>query len=158
MEENKKTIWIVLGLGVVGLYLFMKNKANAAVTKPKPATPGTGTGTRTDVDVKPAPTATENPIILPTTDGTTNKYPIALVFTPSEQGRQATGEKVRLKDGDAVKGTPEMVYVLKDGEKHWASGTWWFYNFGQDWSNVINIQDETLSVIPTGKPFTINGL
>jgi hypothetical protein len=29
--EDKKTIWIVLGLGVVGLYLFMKNKKKAPV-------------------------------------------------------------------------------------------------------------------------------
>ena len=148
MEKNTK---IVLAIGAAGLaYLLYKkglfvNKTIAEVAK----------DVKKDVVdvVKPA----EAPIVLPSTDGTVNQYPIAAVVTSSQEGRQPTGQKVRLKDGDAVKGVPETVYVLKDGEKHPVTGAWWFYNYGQDWSNLINVTDETLGFIPTGSTYTING-
>jgi hypothetical protein len=148
MEKNTK---IVLAIGAAGLaYLLYKkglfvNKTIAEVAK----------DVKKDVVdvVKPA----EAPIVLPSTDGTVNQYPIAAVVTSSQEGRQPTGQKVRLKDGDAVKGVKEDVFVLKGGEKHPVTGTWWFYNYGQDWSNLINVTDETLGFIPTGSTYTING-
>jgi len=138
MEQNTKII-IAIGLGGLGYFLYKKGLF--------------GKKSMPNVVTK----STESSIILPSTDGTANKYPIAAVVTSSQEGRQPTGQKVRLKDGDAVKGVPETVYVLKDGEKHPVTGTWWFYNFGQDWSNVINVTDETLGFIPTGNTYTING-
>jgi hypothetical protein len=148
MEKNTK---IVLTIGAAGLaYLLYKkglfvNKTIAEVAK----------DVKKDVVdvVKPA----EAPIVLPSTNGTVNQYPIAAVVTSSQEGRQPTGQKVRLKDGDPIKGVPETVYVLKGGEKHPVTGTWWFYNYGQDWSNLINVTDETLGFIPTGSTYTING-
>jgi hypothetical protein len=149
MELNTKTILVAVGLGGLGYYLYKKglfsNKTVSDVAKE----------VKKDVEVVTKPT--EPPIVLPSTDGTINQYPIAAVVTSSQEGRQPTGQKVRLKDGDAVKGVPEMVYVLKGGEKHPVTGTWWFYNYGQDWSNVINVTDETLGFIPTGSTYTING-
>ena len=139
MEENKKTIWVVLGLGVVGLYLFMKNKATAAVkTSPKPETPA-----------KPLPK--------PTTDGTTNLYPVGVILTSNQLGNVNTGVKVQLKEGDAIKGIPETVYILKGGEKHPVTEKWWFFNYGEDWSNVIQLSNTTVDMIPTGSVYTING-
>jgi hypothetical protein len=152
MEQNTKLIIAAVGLGGLGFFLYKKGlfgkKTVAEVAQE----------VKKDVVdvVKPAPTP-QPPIVLPSTDGTVNQYPIAAVVTSSQEGRQPTGQKVRLKDGDAVKGVPETVYVLKDGEKHPVSGAWWFYNFGQDWSNVINVTDETLGFIPTGSTYTING-
>jgi len=153
MEQNTKLIIAAVGLGGLGFFLYKKGlfgkKTVAEVAQE----------VKKDVVdvVKPAPTPTQPPIVLPSTDGTVNQYPIAAVVTSSQEGRQPTGVKVRLKDGDAVKGVPETVYVLKDGEKHPVTGTWWFYNYGQDWSNVINVTDETLGFIPTGSTYTING-
>lgn len=151
MERSTKLIIAAIGLGGLGFFLYKKglfgNKSVSQVVEE----------VKQDVVDVVKPTPTEAPIVLPTTTGTTNLYPIAAVVTSSQEGRQPTGEKRRLKDGDAVKGVPETVYVLKDGEKHPVSGTWWFYNFGQDWSNVINVTDETLGVIPTGSTFTVNG-
>jgi hypothetical protein len=180
MEENKKTIWIVLGLGVVGLYLFMKNKATAAVkTSPKPGTPGTGTtpGTTTkpapvfvDDNKVTAPEVTtpynwfENVVIpdqkvlpKPTADGTTNLYPVGVILTPNQLGNVNTGVRVQLKEGDAIKGIPETVYILKGGEKHPVTEKWWFFNYGEDWTNVITLSNTTVDMIPTGSTFTING-
>jgi len=149
MELNTKTILVAVGLGGLGYYLYKKglfsNKTVSDVAKE----------VKKDVEVVTKPT--EPPIVLPSTDGTINQYPIAAVVTSSQEGRQPTGQKVRLKDGDAVKGVKEVVYVLKDGEKHPVTGTWWFYNYGQDWSNLINVTDETLGFIPTGSTYTING-
>jgi hypothetical protein len=175
MEENKKTIWIVLGLGVVGLYLFMKNKANAAVkTTPKPGTgtaPGTGKPAPIFADEKKtAPDVTtpynwfDNVVIpeqkvlaTPTTDGTTNLYPVGVILTPNQLGNVNTGVRVQLKDGDAIKGIPETVYILKGGEKHPVTEKWWFYNYGEDWTNVITLSNTTVDMIPTGSVYTING-
>jgi hypothetical protein len=149
MEQNTKLIIAAVGLGGLGYFLYKKGLFGK-----KTITQVAQEVKRDVVDVvKPA----EPPIVLPSTDGTVNKYPIAAVVTSSQEGRQPTGVKVRLKDGDAVKGVPETVYVLKDGEKHPVTGTWWFYNFGQDWSNVINVTDETLSMMPTGSTYTVNG-
>jgi hypothetical protein len=147
MEQNTKIIIAAIGLGGLGYFLYKKGLfgKNAATMPNLPIMP--------NVVTKP----TEPPIVLPSTDGTANQYPIAAVVTSSQEGRQPTGQKVRLKDGDAVKGVPETVYVLKGGEKHPVSGAWWFYNFGQDWSNLINVTDETLGFIPTGSTYTING-
>lgn len=154
MEQNTKLVIAAIGLGGLGYFLYKKglfgNKSVSQVVQE----------VKNDVVdavevVKPAPAPA--PIVLPTTDGTMNQYPIAAVVTSSQEGRQPTGQKVRLKDGDPVKGVPETVYVLKGGEKHPVSGAWWFYNFGQDWSNVINVTDETLAFIPTGSTYTING-
>ena len=179
--EDKKTIWVVLGVGVVGLYLFMKNKATAAVTTPKPATPGTGTGTTPVTPVTPvkpifvdekktAPDVTtpynwfDNVVIpeqkvlaTPTTDGTTNLYPVGVILTPNQLGNVNTGVRVQLKDGDAIKGIPEDVYILKGGEKHPVTEKWWFYNYGEDWTNVITLSNTTVGMIPTGSVYTING-
>ena len=150
MEQNTKLIIAAIGLGGLGYFLYKKGlfgkKTVAEVAQE----------VKKDVVDVVTPTP-QPPIVLPSTDGTVNKYPIASVVTSSQEGRQPTGVKVRLKDGDAVKGVPETVYVLKDGEKHPVTGTWWFYNFGQDWSNVINVTDETLGFIPTGSTYTING-
>jgi hypothetical protein len=149
MEQNTKLIIAAVGLGGLGYFLYKKGlfaqKTIAEVAQ------------EVKKDVVDVVTPKEAPIVLPSTDGTVNQYPIAAVVTSSQEGRQPTGQKVRLKDGDAVKGVPETVYVLKDGEKHPVSGAWWFYNFGQDWSNVINVTDETLGFIPTGSTYTING-
>jgi hypothetical protein len=41
MGENKNTIWIAMGLGVVGLYLYMKSKKKVAA----PVAPTTSTTT-----------------------------------------------------------------------------------------------------------------
>jgi hypothetical protein len=149
MEQNTKLFIAAIGLGGLGFFLYKKGLFG------KKTISEVAQDVKRDVVdvVKPI----EPPIILPSTDGTVNKYPIAAVVTSSQEGRQPTGVKVRLKDGDAVKGVPETVYVLKDGEKHPVSGAWWFYNFGQDWSNVINVTDETLGFIPTGSTYTING-
>jgi hypothetical protein len=132
MEKNTKLIIAAVGLGGLGYFLYKKgffSKKSA-----------------------PAPM-----VILPTTDGNMNQYPIAKIVTSSQEGRQPTGKKVQLKDGDAVKGVPETVYVLKGGEKHPVTGAWWTYNFGEDWSNLINTTDTTLDIIPTGSLFSING-
>jgi len=43
MGENKNTIWIAMGLGVVGLYLYMKSKKKVAA----PIAPTTSTTTKT---------------------------------------------------------------------------------------------------------------
>ena len=149
MEQNTKLIIAAVGLGGLGYFLYKKGlfaqKTIAEVAQ------------EVKKDVVDVVTPKEAPIVLPSTDGTVNQYPIAAVVTSSQEGRQPTGQKVRLKDGDAVKGVPETVYVLKGGEKHPVSGAWWFYNFGQDWSNVINVTDETLGFIPTGSTYTING-
>ena len=149
MEQNTKLIIAAIGLGGLGYFLYKKGLFdNKTVTE-------VAQGVKKDVvDVV---TPTQPLIVLPSTDGTVNQYPIAAVVTSSQEGRQPTGQKVRLKDGDAVKGVPETVYVLQGGEKHPVTGTWWFYNFGQDWSNVINVTDETLGFIPTGSTYTING-
>ena len=149
MEQNTKLIIAAVGLGGLGFFLYKKGlfgkKTVAEVAQ------------EVKNDVVDVVKSTQPPIVLPTTDGTLNQYPIAAVVTPSQEGRQPTGQKVRLKDGDPIKGVPETVYVLKDGEKHPVTGTWWFYNYGQDWSNVINVTDETLDYIKTGNTFTING-
>jgi uncharacterized protein YwbE len=151
MEQNTKIIIAAVGLGGLGYFLYKKGLFGKKSTMmPNTMMPNT---MMPNVVTK----STEPPIVLPSTDGTVNKYPIAAVVTSSQEGRQPTGVKVRLKDGDAVKGVPETVYVLKDGEKHPVSGAWWFYNFGQDFSNVINVTDETLGFIPTGSTYTING-
>jgi len=151
MEQNTKIIIAAVGLGGLGYFLYKKGLFGKKSTMmPNTMMPNT---MMPNVVTK----STEPPIVLPSTDGTVNKYPIAAVVTSSQEGRQPTGVKVRLKDGDAVKGVPETVYVLKDGEKHPVTGTWWFYNFGQDFSNVINVTDETLGFIPTGSTYTING-
>lgn len=149
MEKSTKLIIAVVGLGGLGFFLYKKGLFGQKSTM-MPNTPNT---MMPNVVTKP----TEPPIVLPSTDGTVNQYPIAAVVTSSQEGRQPTGQKVRLKDGDAVKGVKEVVYVLKDGEKHPVTGTWWFYNYGQDWSNLINVTDETLDYIKTGNTFTING-
>jgi hypothetical protein len=163
MEQDTKLIIAVVGLGGLGYFLYKKGLfANKTVVEVAQEVKNdvvdvvTPTPTPTPIPM-PLPTPIEPPIVLPSTDGTVNQYPIAAVVTSSQEGRQPTGVKVRLKDGDAVKGVPETVYVLKDGEKHPVTGTWWFYNFGQDWSNVINVTDETLGFIPTGSTYTING-
>ena len=152
MEQNTKLIIAAVGLGGLGYFLYKKGlfaqKTIAEVAQE----------VKKDVVDVVTPTPTQPPIVLPSTDGTVNQYPIAAVVTSSQEGRQPTGQKVRLKDGDPIKGVPETVYVLKDGEKHPVTGTWWFYNYGQDWSNVINVTDETLAFIPTGSVYTINGL
>lgn len=149
MEQNTKLVIAAVGLGGLGYFLYKRGlfaqKTIAEVAQ------------EVKKDVVDVVTPKEAPIVLPSTDGTVNQYPIAAVVTSSQEGRQPTGQKVRLKDGDAVKGVPETVYVLKGGEKHPVSGAWWFYNFGQDWSNVINVTDETLGFIPTGSTYTING-
>ena len=151
MEQNTKLIIAAVGLGGLGYFLYKKGlfaqKTIAEVAQE----------VKKDVVDVVTPTPTQPPIVLPSTDGTVNQYPIAAVVTSSQEGRQPTGQKVRLKDGDPIKGVPETVYVLKDGEKHPVTGTWWFYNYGQDWSNVINVTDETLDYIKTGNTFTING-
>jgi hypothetical protein len=142
MEQNTKIIIAAVGLGGLGYFLYKKGLFGNKSTMPNTMMPNV---------------ATQPPIVLPSTDGTVNQYPIAAVVTSSQEGRQPTGQKVRLKDGDAVKGVPEMVYVLKGGEKHPVTAAWWFYNYGQDWSNLINVTDETLGFIPTGSTYTING-
>jgi hypothetical protein len=151
MEQNTKLVIAAVGLGGSGYFLYKKGlfaqKTIAEVAQE----------VKKDVVEVVTPTPTQPPIVLPSTDGTVNQYPIAAVVTSSQEGRQPTGQKVRLKDGDPIKGVPETVYVLKDGEKHPVTGTWWFYNYGQDWSNVINVTDETLDYIKTGNTFTING-
>jgi hypothetical protein len=151
MEQNTKIIIAAVGLGGLGYFLYKKGLFGKKSTMmPNTMMPN---AMMPNVVTK----STEPPIVLPSTDGTVNQYPIAAVVTSSQEGRQPTGVKVRLKDGDAVKGVPETVYVLKDGEKHPVSGAWWFYNYGQDWSNLINVTDETLGFIPTGSTYTING-
>jgi hypothetical protein len=146
MEQNTKLIIAAVGLGGLGFFLYKKGLFGKKSTMmPNTMMPNVVTK------------STEPPIVLPSTDGTVNQYPIAAVVTSSQEGRQPTGQKVRLKDGDPVKGVPETVYVLKGGEKHPVSGAGWFYNFGQDFSNVINVTDETLGFIPTGSTYTING-
>jgi FlaA1/EpsC-like NDP-sugar epimerase len=156
MEIKLKEIAIIGGVAALGFYLYKKMKKPTAG---KPVATTTNRKKSSSSVVENLPVVDESPtIVLPSTDGTQNQYPIAAVVTSSQEGRQPTGVKVRLKDGDAVKGVPEMVYILKGGEKHPATGTWWFYNFGQDWSNVINVTDETLDFIPTGSTYTINGL
>jgi hypothetical protein len=151
MEQNTKIIIAAVGLGGLGYFLYKKGLFGKKSTMmPNTMMPNT---MMPNVVTK----STEPPIVLPSTDGTVNQYPIAAVVTSSQEGRQPTGQKVRLKDGDAVKGVPEMVYVLKGGEKHPVTAAWWFYNFGQDWSNLINVTDETLGFIPTGSTYTING-
>jgi hypothetical protein len=168
MEDNKKTIWIVLGLGVVGLYLFMKNKASAAVKKtPKSPTPGTGTATDKPIfadDVNTPYNWFDNIVVpeqkvlpKPTSDGTTNLYPVGVILTPNQLGNVNTGVRVQLKEGDAIKGIPEDIYILKDGQKHPVTEKWWFYNYGEDWSNVIQLSNTTVDMIPTGSVYTING-
>jgi hypothetical protein len=142
MELKAKSIIIYAAAAVGAYYIYQKYFKK---------------GSKSDTPATSSTKAAEAPIFLPSTDGTTNKYPIGAVVTSSQEGRQPTGQKVRLKDGDAVKGVSETVYVLKDGEKHPVTGTWWFYNFGQDWSNLINVTDETLDYIKTGNTFTING-
>jgi hypothetical protein len=155
MEIKLKEIAIIGGVAALGYYLYKKMKKPAAGT---PVAANRKKSSSLPV-VNETPIVDESPtIVLPSTDGTENQYPIAAVVTSSQEGRQPTGVKVRLKDGDAVKGVPEDVYVLKGGEKHPVTGTWWFYNYGQDWSNVINVTDETLAFIPTGSTYTINGL
>jgi hypothetical protein len=154
MEQNTKLIIAAVGLGGLGFFLYKKGLFG------KKTVEEVAQEVKNDVVdvITPTPTPQpQPPIVLPSTDGTVNQYPIAAVVTSSQEGRQPTGQKVRLKDGDAVKGVPETVYVLKDGEKHPVTGAWWFYNFGQDWSNVINVTDETLGFIPTGSTYTING-
>jgi hypothetical protein len=151
MEQNTKLIVAAVGLGGLGFFLYKKGLFGKKTVETSPIPPTTTV--KSPVISRP----TEPPIVLPSTDGTVNQYPIAAVVTSSQEGRQPTGQKVRLKDGDAVKGVPETVYVLKGGEKHPVSGAWWFYNFGQDWSNLINVTDETLGFIPTGSTYTING-
>lgn len=141
MEQNTKLIIAAVGLGGLGFFLYKKGLF----------------GKKSTMMPNVVTKSTEPPIVLPSTDGTVNQYPIAAVVTSSQEGRQPTGQKVRLKDGDAVKGVKEDVYVLKGGEKHPVTGTWWFYNYGQDWSNLINVTDETLDYIKTGSTFTING-
>jgi hypothetical protein len=143
MEIKAKSIIIYAAAAVGAYYIYQKYFKKGTTTKSN--TPATSS------------TKVTESIFLPSTDGTTNQYPIAAVVTSSQEGRQPTGQKVRLKDGDAVKGVPETVYVLKGGEKHPVTGTWWFYNFGQDFSNVINVTDETLDYIKTGSTYTING-
>jgi hypothetical protein len=145
MEKNTKIIIAAVGLGGLGYFLYKKGLFGNKAVQTMPTSSVLPTKTK------------EAPIVLPSTDGTVNQYPIAAVVTSSQEGRQPTGQKVRLKDGDAVKGVPETVYVLKGGEKHPVSEAWWFYNFGQDWSNLINVTDTTLGFIPTGSAFTING-
>lgn len=151
MEKNTKLIIAAVGLGGLGFYLYKKGlfakKTIADVAQE----------VKKDVVDVVTPKPIEAPIVLPSTDGTVNQYPIAMVVTSSQEGRQPTGVKVRLKEGDAIKGVPETVYVLKDGTKHPVSERWWFYNYGQDWSNLINVTDETLSMITTGNTYTING-
>ena len=151
MEQNTKLIIAAVGLGGLGFFLYKKGLFG------KKTVEEVAQEVKKDVVDVVTPKPKEAPIVLPSTDGTVNQYPIAAVVTSSQEGRQPTGQKVRLKDGDAVKGVPEMVYVLKGGEKHPVTGAWWFYNFGQDWSNLINVTDETLGFIPTGSTYTING-
>ena len=145
MEIKAKSI-IIYGAAAVGAYYIYQKYFKKGSTPAK-----------LDTTTKSSTKVAEASIFLPSTDGTTNQYPIAAVVTSSQEGRQPTGQKVRLKDGDAVKGVSESVYVLKDGEKHPVTGTWWFYNFGQDYSNLINVTDETLDYIKTGSTYTING-
>ena len=155
MEIKAKSI-IIYAVAAVGAYYIYQRYFKKGTTNAKGEQRPDGNSVKKTTESIFLP-STEESIFLPSTDGTTNKYPIAAVVTSSQEGRQPTGEKVRLKDGDAVKGVPETVYVLKDGEKHPVTGAWWFYNYGQDFSNVINVTDETLDYIKTGSTYTING-
>ena len=132
MEKSTK-ILVALGLGALAYWYFNKKKATKPTTALKTTEP------------------------LPTSDGTTHKYPVGAILSSNQTGNVPTGEKVQLKEGDAIKGIPETVYVLKDGEKHPVTGKWWIYNYGEDWSNLIQLSDTTVDLIPTGATFTING-
>lgn len=145
MEQNTKIIIAAVGLGGLGFFLYKKGFFSKKVTQ-------------TAVPVLPTTkTSSTTPLILPQTSGTGNKYPYAMVVTSSQEGRQPTGKKVQLKDGDAIKGVQLTVYVLQGGEKHETTLAWWLYNYGEDWSNIINVTDTTLDIIPTGSLFSING-
>jgi hypothetical protein len=128
MEKNTK---IILAIGIAGLVYFLYKKG---LSKKE-----------------------NTSMLLPTESGTLNKYPVAMIVTSSQEGRRETGKKVQLKDGDAVKGVEETIFVLKGGEKHPVTQAWWIYNVGEDYSNVINITNTTLDLIPNGVVFTING-
>lgn len=59
---------------------------------------------------------------------------------------------VGLKEGDAVKGTTEDVFMLKAGKKHPVTYEWWVYNVN-DFSKVKLVEDSVLNLIPTGETF-----
>jgi hypothetical protein len=144
-----KTKDVILGVvAAIGVYYvynkFIKKSAPAPVSKPNPV-------------VAPAPksnSVTPQPIA----DGTINPYPVGEVLSSNQTGNVDTGVQVQLKEGDAIKGIPETIYVLKDGKKHPVSGAWWIYHYGENFNGTfIQLSDFTVSLIPTGDTFTING-
>jgi hypothetical protein len=143
MEIKTKDI-IVYAAAAVGVY-FIYNKFFKKVK------PVSATATNTN-NVKSSSVSAP-----PTSDGTQHKYPIGATLSSNQTGNVPTGQKVQLKEGDAIKGIPETVYILKGGEKHPVTGAWWIYNYGEDWSNIIQLSNTTIDLIPTGSTFTING-
>ena len=130
-----KTRDIILGMfGALGVYYVYNKFIKKAVPK--------------DNSIKPQPIA----------DGTINPYPVGEVLSSNQTGNVDTGTQVQLKEGDAIKGIPETIYVLKDGKKHPVSGAWWIYHYGENFNGTfIQLSDFTVSLIPTGDTFTING-
>jgi hypothetical protein len=136
MEKSTKIILGVLLVG--GIYWYwLKKKGTPISTMPN------------DKKTDSAPP--------PTSDGTTNTYPKGATLSSNKTGNAPTGQVVQLKEGDAIKGIPETVYILKNGEKHPVTGTWWVYNYGENWDNIIQLSNTTVDLIPTGATFTING-
>lgn len=83
------------------------------------------------------------------------KYPIGNVLSSSQTGLVPTGQKIQLKDGDVVKGVPLTAYILRNGKKHPVTEKWWIYNFGDDYSSIIQLSDANVDVIPTGEVLDI---
>ena len=151
MEIKTKDI-IIYGAAAIGVYLIYNKffKKTAVVVPSKVVIPSTNSSSAVVTPTKVIPQ--------PIADGTINAYPIGEVLSSNQTGNVDTGVQIQLKEGDAVKGISETIYVLKDGKKHPVSGAWWIYHYGENFNGTfIQLSDFTISLIPTGDTFTING-
>lgn len=130
---EKKTIYLILGIATLGALFLLNKKATASPVK-SPASPLE---------------TTADPVL------SKPKYPIGNVLSSSQTGLVPTGQKIQLKDGDVVKGVPLTAYILRNGKKHPVTEKWWIYNFGDDYSSIIQLSDANVDVIPTGEVLDI---
>lgn len=133
---EKKTIYLILGIATLGALFLLNKKATASPVK-SPASPLE---------------TTADPVLF---QDSKPKYPIGNVLSSSQTGLVPTGQKIQLKDGDVVKGVPLTAYILRNGKKHPVTEKWWIYNFGDDYSSIIQLSDANVDVIPTGEVLDI---
>jgi len=55
------------------------------------------------------------------------------------------------KNGDAVKGSGDGIFLIKDGKRCGIESPEKFKELGLKWENVINISDEDLEALPEGE-------